>query len=124
MPTKLIGIHRCSSAYPYIGIVLALMCASAVGHGARPSEIADAGLRQAFEGAVYSIEDSGGGAYRGVNAAQHMAIQFDGDEARLKHPDGGVNFRLTGYAYGDRRRKPARAKLAANGPRIEYRRGE
>lgn len=57
---------------------------------------ADEGLRQAFERAMYSLEESGNGTYRGVNRAQRLTLEFDGQEARLSHPDGSVNFHLTG----------------------------
>ncbi len=85
---------------------------------------ADEGLRQAFEGATYSMEDSGHGTYRGVNLGQRLTFEFDGREARLSHPEGSVNFHLTGYGYGDRLLKPERATLTGNGNRLEYRRGD
>jgi sugar lactone lactonase YvrE len=85
---------------------------------------ADEGLRQAFERATYSLEDSGHGTYRGVNPAQRLTLELDGREARLSHPDGSVNFHLTGYGYGDRLRKPARATLTGTGNRVEYQRGD
>src|SRR5471030_2576393 len=70
---------------------------------------ADEGLRQAFERAAYALEDSGHGTYRGANPAQRLTLEFHGGGARLSHPDGSVNFHLTGYGYGDRLRTPAPA---------------
>jgi len=63
------------------------------------------GCGQAVERASYSLEDSGHGTYGGVNPAQRLTLEFDGQEARLSHPDGSVSFRLTGYGYGDRLQK-------------------
>jgi sugar lactone lactonase YvrE len=83
---------------------------------------ADEGLRQAFERATYSLEESGHGTWRGANAAQRLTLEFNAREAWLSHPDGGVSFHLSGYGYGDRLRKPARARLAAAGSRVEYQR--
>ena len=83
---------------------------------------ADEGLRQAFERAAYSLEESGHGTYRGVNPAQRLTLEFNGREARLSHPYGSVAFHLTGYGYGDRLQKPARAQLTATGNRVEYQR--
>ena len=88
------------------------------------SAIADEGLRQAFERAAYSLEDSGHGICRGVNPAERLTLEFDAQEARLRHPDGSVSFRLSGYGYGDRLRKPARATLKGHGNRVEYQRGD
>ena len=85
---------------------------------------ADEGLRQAFERAAYSLEDSGHGTWRGVNPAERLTLEFDGQGARLRHPDGSVSFHLTGYGYGDRLQKPAHAKLTGNGNRVEYQRGD
>ena len=85
---------------------------------------ADEGLRQAFKRAIYALKDSGHGTWRGVNAAQRLTLEFNGSEARLSHPDGNVNFRLTGYGYGDRLRQPAPARLTGTGNRIEYQRGD
>jgi hypothetical protein len=85
---------------------------------------ADEGLRQAFERATYSLKDSGHGTYSGVNPRQQLTLEFDGQEVRLSHPDGSLNFHLTGYGYGDRLQKPARASLSGNGNRLEYQRGE
>lgn len=42
---------------------------------------ADEGLRQAFEHATYSLEDSGHGNYRGVNPAQRLMLEFNAQEA-------------------------------------------
>ncbi len=84
---------------------------------------ADEGLRQAFERAAYSLEDSGHGTWRGVNAAQQLTLEFDGRETRLNHPGGSVNFRLAGYGYGDRLQKPAPVRLTGNRNRLEYQRG-
>jgi len=83
----------------------------------------DEGLRQAFERAAYSLEASGNGAWRGVNPAERLTLEFDGQEARLRHPNGSVSFQLSGYGYGNRLRIPARARLTAKGNRVEYRRG-
>jgi trimeric autotransporter adhesin len=85
---------------------------------------ADDGLRQAFERVAYSLEKSSQGTYSGVNSAQRLTLMFDGQEARLSHPDGSVNFHLTGYGYGDRLLKPARATVTGTGDRVEYRRGD
>ena len=85
---------------------------------------ADEGLRQAFERAAYSLEDSGHGTWRGVNPAERLTLEFDGHEARLRHPDGSVTFHLTGYGYGDRLQKPAHARPTGNGNRVEYQRGD
>ena len=76
---------------------------------------ADAGLRQAFERAAYSLEESSDGTWRGANPAQRLTLEFDGQEARLSHPDGSVSFHLTGHGYGERLRAPARATLAGKG---------
>jgi hypothetical protein len=85
---------------------------------------ADEGLRQAFERATYSLKDSGQGAWRGANASQRLTLEFNGREARLSHPDGSVNFHLTGYGYGDQLRTPAPATITGMGNRVEYRRGD
>jgi len=109
-------------------VVLLWALAAVTGWGAdaprKVSAGADEGLRQAFERAAYSLEDSGHGAWRGVNPAERLSLEFDGQEARLRHPDGSVSLHLTGYGYGDRLRKPARATVAANGNRVEYQRGD
>ena len=84
----------------------------------------DEGLRQAYERVVYRLKDSGPGRYQGVNAAQRLALEFNSDEARLKHAQGDVALRLTGYGYGGRLRTPLKAKPVASGNRVEYRRGE
>jgi len=76
---------------------------------------ADEGLRQAFERVAYRLEDSGVGQYRGVNPAQRLALEFNSDEARLKHPQGDVALRLTGYGYGSRLRTPLAATPAVSG---------
>lgn len=85
---------------------------------------ADEGLRQAFERATYSLEDSGHGTYRGVNPGQRLILEFNDREARLRHPGGNVNFHLTGYGYGDRLQKPTRAMLTATGNRVDYQGGD
>jgi hypothetical protein len=85
---------------------------------------ADEGLRRAFDRAIYSLEASGDGAWRGANAAQRLTLEFSDREARLSHPDGSVNFHLTGYGYGDRLRKPAPARLTSADNRLEYDRGD
>ncbi len=85
---------------------------------------ADQGLREAFERAIYALEESGHGTYRGVNPAQRLTLEFNGQEARLSHPDGSVNLHLTGYGYGDRLQKPADARLTGTGSRVEYQRGD
>ena len=88
----------------------------------------DEGLRQAFERATYSLKDSGHGTahttWSGENPAQRLTFEFNEREARLSHPEGSVAFHLTGYGYGDRLQKPARAILIGAGNRIEYRRGD
>ena len=98
--------------------------AAANGDSVRRKAGADEGLRQAFERAAYSLEDSGRGTWRGVNPAQRLTLEFDSQGARLNHPDGSVSFHLAGYGYGDRLRKPARAKLTGNANRVEYQRGD
>ncbi|HYL78170.1 MAG TPA: hypothetical protein VEU96_28400, partial [Bryobacteraceae bacterium] len=85
---------------------------------------ADEGLRQAFERARYSLEDSGRGTYMGENLAQRLTLEFNEQGARLIHPDGSVNFHLTGYGYGERLRTPASAEPTVAGNRVEYRRGD
>jgi uncharacterized repeat protein (TIGR01451 family) len=85
---------------------------------------ADNGLRRAFERATYALKDSGHGSWLGANAAQRLTLEFNGSEARLRHPDGSVNFHLTGYGYGDRLRQPAPAMLTGTGSRVEYERGD
>ncbi len=113
---------------------LACLCPAAAGlNGASRASKADAvwkttgaddGLRQAFERAMYSLEDSGHGTWQGVNAAQRFTIDFDSRGAWLSHPDGGVSFHLNGYGYGDRLAEPANARPTANGNRVEYQRGD
>ena len=105
----------------FMGAAPALFCANADAVWKKAG--ADEGLRHAFERATYSLEDSGHGAYRGANAAQQLKLEFSLREARIRHPDGGVNFHLTGYGYGDRLQKPARARLTGRGNRVEYQRG-
>jgi hypothetical protein len=83
---------------------------------------ADEGLRQAFERTVYSLRDSGDGAWRGENPAQRLTLEFNGQGARLSHPQGSVSFHLTGYGYGDRLQKAAPARLFGTGNRVEYQR--
>src|ERR1039458_7257355 len=78
----------------------------------------DEGLRQAYTHAIYSLEHLGHGTYRGQNAAQQLSLEFDHSEVRLNHPEGSVDFHLTGYGYGDRLQKPAPATLFANGNRL------
>ncbi|MGA3025586.1 MAG: BACON domain-containing carbohydrate-binding protein [Bryobacteraceae bacterium] len=85
---------------------------------------ADEGLRQAFERAAYSLEDSGHGTWRGENPAQRLTLEFDSREARLSHPDGSVSLHLAGYGRGDRLRKPASATITGAGNRVEYQRGD
>jgi uncharacterized repeat protein (TIGR03803 family) len=84
---------------------------------------ADEGLRQAFERAIYSLQDPGDGTRRGENHAQRLTLEFSGREARLSHPDGNVSFHLTGYGYGDRLQQPASAGPTGTGNRVEYQRG-
>ena len=79
---------------------------------------------QAFEHATYSFEDSGHRTYHGVNSSQRLTLDFNGQEARLSHPDGTLNLHLNGYGYGARLMKPARAVLTASGNRLEYQRGD
>jgi sugar lactone lactonase YvrE len=118
-----------------VGLIsLACLCVAPAGlNGATGASSADAawkkagadeGLRQAFERATYALKDSGHGAWRGANAAQRLTLEFDGREARLSHPDGSVNFHLTGYGYGDRLREPAVSKPIGAGNRVEYQRGD
>ncbi|MGA2047009.1 MAG: FG-GAP repeat protein [Terracidiphilus sp.] len=89
---------------------------------------ADDSLRMAFEKAIYSLKESGHGTgtetWSGTNDTQRLSMQFDVREARLTHPDGSVGFHLSGYGYGDKLNTPAAPKLAADGTRLEYRRGD
>jgi hypothetical protein len=84
---------------------------------------ADEGLRQAFERATYSLEDTGSGTWRGENPAQRFTIEFNSRGARLTHPDGSATLCLTGYGYGDRLQKPMLARLTGTANRVEYQRG-
>ncbi len=85
---------------------------------------ADDGLRQAYERVLYRLNDSGAGRCQGVNPAQRLTLEFDRNEARLKHPQGDTALRLTGYGYGKRLRTPAKATPAVSGNRVQYNRGE
>jgi hypothetical protein len=85
---------------------------------------ADQDLLQAFERATYSFKDSGHGNYRGENRAQRLTLEFNCEGSRLNHPDGSVNFHLTGYGYGDRLRNPGIPQLISAANRLEYRRGD
>ena len=89
--------------------------------GADPLQ--EAGLRQAFDRTIYALRESGDGSWRGENRAQRLMIEFDSAAVSLRHPDGRIGFRLTGYGYGDRLGKPEPARLSATGNRLEYRRG-
>ena len=80
-------------------------------------------LRQAFERTVYSLKNSGPGAWRGENRAQQLTVEFDSAAAHLNHPDGSVGVRLMGYGYGGQLQKPASVRPVATGNRVEYRRG-
>ena len=121
-------------SYFRMGLVsLACLCLAAAGLGASRASKADAawkktgaddGLRQAFERAMYSLEDSGQGTWHGANAAQRLTLEFNGQGARLSHPDGSVSFHLTGYGYGEQLQEPANAAPTANGNRVEYQRGD
>jgi hypothetical protein len=83
----------------------------------------DEGLRQAVERVVYRLNDSGPGRLQGVNPAQRLALEFNTNGARLKHPQGDTALRLTGFGYGFKLRRPVRAKPTASGNRVEYQRG-
>ena len=83
----------------------------------------DPSLLRAVERAVYRFEVSAPGHYRAVNPAQRLTLDFDRDEARLKHPQGDAVLRLIGYGYGSRLRAPRTAELKAFDNRIEYQRG-
>jgi len=89
---------------------------------------ADDSLRKAFEQAIYSLKDSGHGTgtetWTGTNDAQRLSMEFDAHEARLTHPQGSVGFHLSGYGYGDKLKTPTAPKLAGDGSRLEYRRGD
>jgi hypothetical protein len=85
---------------------------------------ADDSLRQAFERALYGLEDSGHGQWRGSNDAQRLSIEFDSQGARLRHPLGSAGIHLAGLGYGDALEAPAAPKLTADGARLEYRRGD
>ena len=89
--------------------------------GADPLQ--EAGLRQAFDRTIYALRESGDGSWRGENRAQRLMLEFDSAAVSLRHPDGRIGFRLTGYGYGDRLGKPEPARLSATGNRLEYRRG-
>ena len=97
--------------------------AAANADSVRKTAGADDGLRQAFERATYSFEDSGHGTFHGANPAQQLTLEFNGQEARLNHPAGSVSFHLTGYGYGDRLLKPPSAHLTGKDNRLEYQRG-
>src|ERR1700736_6011157 len=70
---------------------------------------ADERLRRAYERVIYGREDSGPGRYQGVNPAQRLELEFNGNGARLRHPLGDIEVRLTGYGYGERLRSPVKA---------------
>jgi uncharacterized protein (TIGR03437 family) len=105
-------------------VLLAAAAPAANADAVRKNAGADKALWQAFERATYALQDSGHGVWRGANAAQRLTLEFNDREARLSHPDGSVNFHLTGYGYGDRLRKPALAKLTGTSNRVEYQRGD
>jgi len=42
----------------------------------------------------------------------------------VTHPAGSVGFHLNGYGYGKKLNAPAAPKLAGDGTRLEYRRGD
>jgi hypothetical protein len=89
---------------------------------------ADDSLREAFEKAIYALKDTGQGTgtetWTGSNDAQSLSVEFDAHEVRLKHPYGSVAFHLSGYGCGDKLKTPAAPKLAGDGTRLEYRRGD
>src|SRR4051794_23351755 len=98
------------------GVLARIACA------ADPSDVwkeagADDGLRQAFERTIYSLKDAGRGTWRGENRAQRLTLEFDSAAVRLRHPDGSLDIRLTGYGYGERLAKPAAATLTEKGNR-------
>jgi hypothetical protein len=107
-----------------LALLLPLAALAAGGYAAWKKAGADDGLRQAFERASYSLKDAGHGTWSGPNAAQRLTLELDGRESRLRHPGGSVNFRLTGYGYGDRLRTPAPANVTGTANRVEYRRGD
>lgn len=102
------------------GGVLWICCSAAVAQ----TVPTDDGLRQAFERSVYSLKDSGQGIWRGENRAQRVTVEFDAGGARLRHPDGNIEFHLRGYGYGERLVKPAPANLVGKANRLEYQRGD
>jgi sugar lactone lactonase YvrE len=102
-------------------MVLAAALAQTCGIGATAT---NEGLHQAFAAAAYSLADAGHGTWRGVNPRQRLTVEFDSREIRLTHPDGSVSFHLSGYGYGDWLQKPVSAKMAANGNRVDYHRGD
>ncbi len=83
----------------------------------------DDGLRQAYERAVYSVEDSKDGTYRGVNPKQRLSAEFSRAGTRLMHAGGQASLQMTGFGYGDRLERPAAVQPVASGNRVEYRRG-
>src|SRR5258706_10076630 len=115
---------------PYCGrwLSLTLLAMSSISiapaQNAGAANKADEGLREAFERARYSLEDSGQDGWRGANPAQRLTLEFNGEEARLSHPDGSVSFHLTGYGYGDRLGKLAGARLTGKDNRVEYQRAD
>jgi hypothetical protein len=75
-------------------------------------------------GAAYLLRDSSQGTRLGANPAQRFTLKFNNREAWLSHPRGGIAFRLAGYGYADRLRKPEDVSPIGAGNRVEYRRGD
>ena len=61
---------------------------------------------------VYGLKVFRPGHYRGENPAQGLALDFNRNEARLKHRKGDTVLRLIGYGYGNSLRTPRAAKAA------------
>ena len=85
---------------------------------------ADDSLQRAFEKAIYTLKDSSHGSWSGTNDAQKLSMEWNAQGVHLTHPEGSVGFHLSGYGYGERLKTPAAPKLAGDGTRLEYRRGD
>jgi nucleoside-specific outer membrane channel protein Tsx len=116
-------MNPCAAALCCAGVLARIASAADPGDVWKQAGAGD-GLRQAFERAIYSLNDAGRGTWRGENRAQRLALEFDSVAARLRHPNGSLDIRLTGFGYGDQLAKPAAATLTSKGNRLEYRRGD
>lgn len=82
-------------------------------------------LRRAVETALYQVEPVRDGAgHQAWNQAQGLRVEFAREAITLHHRLGSLKMQLAGYGRGDRLKKPALASVAAEGQRIEYRRGD